>query len=1088
MKKTSKTLRRTLLVAVAAVFLTFSFPIDAFADPYIYGTSQQPNCVDSSDIDAIHEDLDIEARAQVIWNTLKKCVKGSYEERDTDFNPADIPDDDDFFDYSRDVRGVVAVSTGYWLENKVQGNGGDDGAIYCRQGNNKILFLAADVMNEALQKHGESFDYKMILCNGTDDGIIHYRKGNHRCNPTHDTDNYEFASGWNTHLKNLWDHARDVAGWAKDWSLIGNFGADNGRILYEREAGTRCGSQASVAGGNALGYAETASQKPSGYYFDPALEIVGQDGGQAFEYFSENNEIEEEFVDRDDIDDCVDLITRANSDTIVDNFRAKVFATFNDRCRNFYQNIVDTDSNVSDDTKSEFKAIKDADDAAIAARPQNTGLDRSSYKFLQDKDDPNDPTDTLDMECIDIDGLLHPEQADDQSYADDASQELNEQDPDCYTNAGSLGWVLCPIIDQGGKFVTMIYEKMIEPFLVLDSGLFTRGTTGGDATYDAWTQFQTYANVVFIAMFLFVIFSQLTGYGIDNYGIKKILPKLIVAAILINLSYIICQAAVDIANILGYGMKSILDGIGTVKIDTMTLAETPNSHPVMAAGATAILVGLVALITIPAILSQGTAILVPVFIAIIGIVIAVFTLFCLLAVRKAFAVVLVVISPMAFVCYMLPNTKKLFDKWFTAFKGTLLAFPICSAMVYGGQAVARILVQASGGTNMPFLVVLSAAVMSIAPVFLIPGTLKKSMGAISGFINGASNRLSHAAKGRAMNSRGMRYLKHQGDQRMMARQGEYNRRRAARTVGRFTDKNGKVDYGKMSASQRRSFDIAQNTLAAHDMEMKRGYASQLENADKSDAVSLLHGAVSGKSVDMNAASVAIDKLGKLDQGEMLEELEKFTSTEAFRNMSTVDRNKFINTLASQSGNTVAKAYAKVLNSNPTMSLKEAMSGSRGGLIGEKIRDMDDQTIQNTDKDVLRYMSGGRQMGHDGEEYAANSAGLADAFSNSQVANAMTSESMSGKMKDNFNKVIDQRDSGLLGVDVKAIKNTEQFTKADDSMLSKVESKIGSEKMEEFYKKHMDELTASGNEQALLKVSDYKKKKYESVTKTPPATA
>jgi hypothetical protein len=98
---------------------------------------------------------------------------------------------------------------------------------------------------------------------------------------------------------------------------------------------------------------------------------------------------------------------------------------------------------------------------------------------------------------------------------------------------------------------------------------------------------------------------------------------------------------------------------------------------------------------------------------------------------------------------------------------------------------------------------------------------------------------------------------------------------------------------------------------------------------------------------------------------------------------------------------------------------------------------------------------------------------------------MTSESMSGKMKDNFNSVIDQRDSGLLGVDVKAIKNTEQFTKADDSMLSKVEGKIGSEKMEEFYKKHMDELTASGNEQALLKVSDYKKKKYENITKTSP---
>jgi len=109
--------------------------------------------------------------------------------------------------------------------------------------------------------------------------------------------------------------------------------------------------------------------------------------------------------------------------------------------------------------------------------------------------------------------------------------------------------------------------------------------------------------------------------------------------------------------------------------------------------------------------------------------------------------VLVVISPLAFLCYMLPNTKKLFDKWFTAFKAVLIAFPICSAMVYGGQAVARIIVQAAGGSNMPFLMVLSAAVMSIAPVFLIPGTLKKSMGAISGAIDRVSRGASHRARG-----------------------------------------------------------------------------------------------------------------------------------------------------------------------------------------------------------------------------------------------------------------------------------------------------------------------------------------------------
>ena len=63
-------------------------------------------------------------------------------------------------------------------------------------------------------------------------------------------------------------------------------------------------------------------------------------------------------------------------------------------------------------------------------------------------------------------------------------------------------------------------------------------------------------------MFLAIIISQLTGFGISNYGIKKMLPRLIIAAILVNLSIYICQIAVDLSNILGYGLRAGLGGIG----------------------------------------------------------------------------------------------------------------------------------------------------------------------------------------------------------------------------------------------------------------------------------------------------------------------------------------------------------------------------------------------------------------------------------------------------------------------------------------------------------------------------------------------
>lgn len=40
------------------------------------------------------------------------------------------------------------------------------------------------------------------------------------------------------------------------------------------------------------------------------------------------------------------------------------------------------------------------------------------------------------------------------------------------------------------------------------------------------------ANVVFVVMFLVVIYSLLTGRGVGNYNIKRMLPRFIVGAIL----------------------------------------------------------------------------------------------------------------------------------------------------------------------------------------------------------------------------------------------------------------------------------------------------------------------------------------------------------------------------------------------------------------------------------------------------------------------------------------------------------------------------------------------------------------------------
>ena len=115
----------------------------------------------------------------------------------------------------------------------------------------------------------------------------------------------------------------------------------------------------------------------------------------------------------------------------------------------------------------------------------------------------------------------------------------------CYDQVGSLGWIICPgaglfgnVIDGAYDLLTQIIEVNPIP------------TDNNSPTHVVWSYFKDITNSLFIVFLLVIILSQLTGFGINNYGIKKALPRIVIAAILVNLSYIICTVAVDLSNIL----------------------------------------------------------------------------------------------------------------------------------------------------------------------------------------------------------------------------------------------------------------------------------------------------------------------------------------------------------------------------------------------------------------------------------------------------------------------------------------------------------------------------------------------------------
>lgn len=302
-----------------------------------------------------------------------------------------------------------------------------------------------------------------------------------------------------------------------------------------------------------------------------------------------------------------------------------------------------------------------------------------------------------------------------------------------------VGWIICPVVSFLASIADASFEFLKDNFLLVDSKI----TSTSENTYEAWKIMRNIANVAFVIAFLFIIFSQLTGQGIANYGIKKMLPRLVIAAILVNLSFLICQIAVDLSNILGVGIKQIFDSVGGGVISGSYNYEDQSSNW---AGIT------VAVLAGSAIAwSLGISVLLP---FLIGAVIALLMIFIILVVRQMLIILLIALAPLAFVAFLLPNTEQWFTKWRKTFTALLLVFPIIGLLFGAAGLASNILRSVYSSTGDIIGQIIAAAVIAL-PLFLLPSLLKGSLNAIpmiGNKLNSMSNKLSGSAKNRVGNS------------------------------------------------------------------------------------------------------------------------------------------------------------------------------------------------------------------------------------------------------------------------------------------------------------------------------------------------
>ncbi len=252
-----------------------------------------------------------------------------------------------------------------------------------------------------------------------------------------------------------------------------------------------------------------------------------------------------------------------------------------------------------------------------------------------------------------------------------------DKNDDQVCKGGALGWVICPIM-SAIQATSDLLRNAMQYFLTVNPL-----PVGSGPLYEAWNNVRNFANIAFVIGFFAIIFSQATSIGISNYGIKRLLPRLIIVAIATNISYFLCSFAVDIFNILGVGVTNLLAVINGGSAGTVTVN---NGAGLVFAGGLAGLIGW----------AFASGAIVQVFpIAVAGIV-AIFVIFLVLAIRQALIILLVVIAPLAFVAGLLPGTQQWLSRWSNLFIGLLVMYPMVMALFAAGRLASSILSSIGG--------------------------------------------------------------------------------------------------------------------------------------------------------------------------------------------------------------------------------------------------------------------------------------------------------------------------------------------------------------------------------------------------------
>jgi hypothetical protein len=446
--------------------------------------------------------------------------------------------------------------------------------------------------------------------------------------------------------------------------------------------------------------------------------------------------------------------------------------------------------------------------------------------------------------------------------------------PDNCHDTDSFAWVICPAITSLGLITDNIFTNAIVPLL----SVYPISSEPG--LQAVWAVFRSLADVFFVIIFLIIIFSTVISTGVDSYTIKKVLPRLVIAAILVQFSFFFSGFLIDVGNVLGSGIIDLVNNaLAGATIPAMISQHAP-------APANSILSGFVVgggLIAIGGsiVWLAGPAVLFMLLALLISLVAFIVTL----VVRLLLINVLVVLAPIAIVLWILPNTEKLSKKWLDNFIKVVLMFPMIALLLAAGRIIQAI--SFSGASNE--LLELVGMLGPLIAFALMPMTFKwagTAMSSVSGVIGKRASSTASSVKGSQLakdmkaTSKGKRAAKYMDG--------------SGTAVGKYMRGVALGGAGGMlgTAASKRRIAVLANTHEKGRMDEIKEQARDL-SADQ--ALQIIQGqdgkTVNGVKVDNYARRVMVDKLAEKRDTKKLETAKAHMGDELFASALNQSSNK-----------------------------------------------------------------------------------------------------------------------------------------------------------------------------------------------------